>query len=265
MNKDYPLHRKKSVHLWVAMTLSIWVYVFLFFSEPFDINRFSQNEKIWLLPCFGLLAGISYYIPLFYQYKILNKKNHWNIKNEITFVGLVVFIGAFFFYFFYKNFVAEYEPGTYNFFDYLKKVYLPAIVIILPLLMISRYIIAKYSEGKSSNSKILIKGKGQYDFIKLELEDLLFVQSSNNYIDVYFLEHKTLQKKVIRSTIAEVAMLLPNLVKIHRSFLINPSHFKQFKTENKKWFVDVGHGFVLPVSRGLQNSVKEILQFAPNK
>ncbi|WP_093869822.1 LytTR family DNA-binding domain-containing protein [Tenacibaculum sp. MAR_2010_89] len=54
-------------------------------------------------------------------------------------------------------------------------------------------------------------------------------------------------------------------MKTHRSFLINPNHFKQFKIENKKLYIDMGFGKKIPVSRNLQTSIKSKLPITTNK
>lgn len=265
MEKIYPLHKNMNTHLWITVALSVWVYLFLFFSEPFDINRFTKEEKLFLLPFYGIIAGLSYLFPLYYQKKVLGNENSWKIKNELLFLVIAIFLGWVFNYIFYKILVAENEPGTYNIFHYLRWIYAPALLIILPFIIITRYIFAKLFEQKIIERKITIKGKGQHDFIQLKFDNLLFIQSSDNYIDIHYLEETSIHKKVIRGTITEIANNFPELLKIHRSFLINPSHFKQFKTENKKWYIDIGFGFLLPISRGLQTSVKEFFQFTTNK
>ena len=69
----------------------------------------------------------------------------------------------------------------------------------------------------------------------------------------------------MRGTISDVEEAFSQLLKTHRSFLINPIHFKQFKTENKKLFIDLGLGIIIPVSRGLQTEIKSALQVTTNK
>lgn len=261
MQKEYPLHKSLKNHLLIALGLGVWVYLFLVFSEPFDISRFNDDEKL-LLPFYGFLASISYCLPLLYQFKI-TKNNSWLVKNEVIFTLFVTIFGSIINFLFYKLFIVYDEPHTYNYFHYVKWVYLPALVIILPFLLIARFLLAKLFSN--STKRITIRGKGQYDFINLKLEDLLFIQSSDNYIEVNFIENNITQKKLIRGTITEVEKSFENLLKPHRSFLINPIHFKQFKTESKKLFIDVGYGFSIPVSRTLQSTVKAQLQTATNR
>jgi DNA-binding LytR/AlgR family response regulator len=139
------------------------------------------------------------------------------------------------------------------------------LAIILPFILIGRYITGKFSENNIIEDKIVIKGKGKLDFIALKPNELVFVQSSDNYIEVNFIEKDIIKKKIIRETISEIQRSFPFLLKTHRSFLINPIHFKHFKTENKKLLIEVGFGYRIPVSRNLQASIKSELQIATNK
>ena len=265
MKKKYTFHKNIQNHFWIALGLSIWVFVFLYFSEPFDIYRFSASEKLTLLPIYGLIEGLCYVVPLVYQYRITKRQKFWYFKNEGIYLVLVVCIGTLINYLFYKYAVVLGEEGVYSYFEYTKLVYLPGLTIILPFVIITRFIIGKFSERIQLEDQITIKGQGQYDFIQLDFHELLFVQSSDNYVEVYFFKGETIEKKLVRSAISEIEKSFPELIKTHRSFLINPIHFKQYHIENKKLFVDIGYTTHIPVSRGLQGDVKSKLQLATNK
>jgi len=241
MKRQYPFHKNIRSHLWVALGLSLWVFAFLYLSEPFDINNFSPKEKLTLLPIYSSIEGLCYVIPLLYQYHIFKKQRVC------------------------KYAVVPGEEGIYAYFEYTKKVYLPGLVVIVPFVIITRFIIGKFSEKTELQDHITIKGKGQYDFIKLNFNELLFIKSSDNYVEVHFFNGTTIEKKLIRENISEVEKGFPRLLKTHRSFLINPIHVKQYHIENKKLFIDLGHTSYIPVSRGLQRDVKSKLQFTTNK
>lgn len=258
MKKEYPLHKNIKIHLFLSLALSIWVFTFLYFAEPFDINLFSEIDKVTLLPIYGIIQGVCYCIPLWYQQKFKNRK--WFYKNEFIFIGVMILIGFGVNFMFYKKFIAHNALGTYNYSQYFKWIYVRALAIILPFILAGRYVLGKLSENNTSENKIVIKGKGKLDFIALKTNELVFIQSSDNYI-----EKNMLKKIVIRETISEVEKSFPFLLKTHRSFLINPIHFKYFKTENKKLLIEVGFGYRIPVSRNLQASIKSELQIATNK
>ena len=104
------------------------------------------------------------------------------------------------------------------------------------------------NEIKTDKKKIIIKGKGKYDLITLHMDELVFIHSSDNYVDVFFIEKNILKKKTLRETLSGLEKSFTFLMKTHRSFLINPNHFKQFKIENKKLYIDIGFGKKIPVS-----------------
>lgn len=265
MKNQYPFHKNIQNHFWIALGLSIWVFVFLYFSEPFDIHRFSTTEKLTLLPIYGLIEGLCYVIPLVYQYRVTKRQKTWYFKNEGIYLMLVVGVGTLINYVFYKYAVVPGEEGVYSYVDYTKLVYLPALAIILPFVIIARFIIGKFSERIQLENQITIKGQGKYDFIQLNFHELVFVKSSDNYVEVYFFKGEAIEKKLVRSAISEIEKSFPELLKTHRSFLINPIHFKQYHIENKKLFVDLGYTTPIPVSRGLQVDVKSKLQLTTNE
>lgn len=265
MRKGYPFNKTLKNHLWIALGLGLWVFVFLYFSEPFGIDEVPRERKLFTLPVYGLIQSLSYCIPLLYQVAVVKKHPLWSIANEALFIGLTVIIGAIINFAFYKYVVVGNVENAFYFIEYLKLFYLPALTIVLPFVVIGRILLGKLLERITIEDKITIKGKGQYDFINLKSGELLFIQSSDNYMEINFKENETINKKLIRGTLSEVEKAFPELLKTHRSFLINPIHFKQFKLEDKKLFVDLGLGITIPVSRGLQTSVKNELQVATNE
>lgn len=265
MKKQYPFHKNIQNHFCVALGLSIWVFMFLYLSEPFDVNNFSTSEKLTFLPVYGLIEGLCYAIPLIYQHRVTKNQKAWYLKNEVIYLISLIGVGALMNYLFYRHAIVPDEEGVYTYFEYTKLVYLPAVVVILPFVITARFIIGEFSKKTELGDQVTIKGEGQYDFIQLNFNELLFVQSSDNYVEIYFFKEGTIEKKLIRRTISDVEKSFPELLKTHRSFLINPIHVKQYHIENKQLFIDLGYKTHIPVSRGLQVTVKSKLQFATNK
>jgi len=64
----YPLDPLLKHHLLIGLLLAVWVFVFLYFTEPLDVSELSDTEKLYFLPGYGLLGGLSYIIFLPLQY-----------------------------------------------------------------------------------------------------------------------------------------------------------------------------------------------------
>jgi DNA-binding LytR/AlgR family response regulator len=67
---------------------------------------------------------------------------------------------------------------------------------------------------------------------------------------------------VVRNNISKVSDENLNLLRIQRSFLINPLHYKEWKIEKGKHFIVLNHSIKLPVSKTYLESVKEHIHLA---
>ena len=127
------------------------------------------------------------------------------------------------------------------------------------MIIFGRYAFGKYKKKKIEAQKIEIKGEGSYEGLRLFLNDLICIQSSDNYIEVFYLSGNQLKKSLIRNKLSVIADEFPELLRTHRSFIINPFHFLQWKTEKGKLFVLLFHHIEVPVSKTYQNEVKTVL------
>ena len=70
MNRKYPFDPAVKHHLIIALGLAIWIFVFLYFTEPLDVNRLGNTNKFFFLIGYGIIGGISYLLFLPFQYFI---------------------------------------------------------------------------------------------------------------------------------------------------------------------------------------------------
>ena len=106
---SYPLDVKKVHHYRLALIVAIWIFLFLFFAEPFKIDRFSFIKKLWTLPLYGIIQSGSYLAALPYQNKIVFLHKGWRLRIEIVFFGIVIFFAWLCNYVFYLFFVPPHE------------------------------------------------------------------------------------------------------------------------------------------------------------
>ena len=72
--------------------------------------------------------------------------------------------------------------------------------------------------------KIALTSENGRDRLLLAAEQVRYVESVGNYVDVYWLNARVLQKTVLRATLKDVAALLaphPAFFRCHRAFLVN--------------------------------------------
>lgn len=265
LSSKYPFDSSIKHHLVIALGLVLWIFLFLFLTEPLDVNEFSDKEKLIYLPLYGLIGGFLYsvFIPLqHYLYK--RNERQWNVLHEVILLTDFTIVSIIIIRVFYLYVVVPNEPNPYSFMYQLKAITLPAIATILPIVIVGRYAFGKYREKKVEATKIEIKGEGTYDGLKLFLNDLICIQSSDNYIEVYYYSYKELKKSLIRNKLSKVAEEFPELLRVHRSYIINPFHFQQWKTENGKLFIELSSSIFTPVSNTYKSEVKDVINSTTN-
>lgn len=261
----YPYDPSSKHHLVIALGLSVWIFAFLYFTEPLDVSEFGDREKLIYLPMYGLIGGIVYslFIP-FQSWLYKRTKELWSLRSELLFLSTFILISATFARLYYRFIVVAGEPNPYSLGYYITDILFPTISIVLPMIVIGRFAFGKYREKKVEQSKIEIQGEGTYDGLKLLFNDLICIQSSDNYIEVYYYSGQELKKSLIRNKLSKVAEEFPELLRVHRSYVINPYHFQQWKTENGKLLIELSSSIFTPVSNTYKTAVKAVINSATN-
>jgi hypothetical protein len=260
LNKKYPFDSSIKHHFIIALGLAIWIFVFLYFTEPLDVSEFNNSEKLIYLPLYGLLGAFCYSLFLPIQNFLYKKNdNNWFVKSELLFFLIFILTSTVIARAFYLYVIVPGEPNPYTLWYYLKTVLIPAFATILPIIIFGRFAFGKYKNKQTEAKKIEIKGEGNYEGLRLFLNDVICIQSSDNYVEVFYLSGNELKKSLIRNKLSVLADEFPELLRTHRSYLINPFHFLQWKSEKSKLFVVLFHHIEVPVSRTYQNDVKAIL------
>ena len=257
MKTRYPFDPLLKNHLILSLLLALWVFVFLYFTEPLDVNEMYDNEKLLYISGYSLVAGFCYLVFLPLQYFLYNRNNkQWFLISEVLFVLIFTTMSITITRLFYLFIVVAGEPNPNTFGYMLKAIFLPAIATILPIILIGRFAYGKYYEKRLEDQKIEIKGDGNYEGLRLQLSEVICIQSSDNYIEVFYLTGNNLKKTLIRNKLSAIDEEFSELLRTHRSYLVNPLHFQQWKTENNKLFMVLNHEIEIPISKTYQSEIK---------
>ncbi|WP_452220813.1 LytTR family DNA-binding domain-containing protein [Lacinutrix salivirga] len=263
LNFHYPFDPKLKHHILIAIGIAIWIFMFLYFTEPLDVDELNNQEKLMYLPFYGLIGSLSYlmFIPL--QQFLYHKSNgQWLLKHELIFLLCLSVISIILARCYYLYVVVAGQPNPYDLKYMLTSLLLPALAIILPIIIIGRFAFGKYYEKKLEDQKIEISGEGNFENLKLHLNDLICIQSSDNYIEVFYLSGSVLKKSLIRNKLSVIEDTFPELLRTHRSNIINPYHFQSWKTEKGKHLLTLSHTIEAPISKTYLEEVKRVLNFA---
>ncbi len=214
-------------HLLIGFVLGLWIYIFLIAIGPFDVSPLSFHRRVESQLAYALFFCLSYYCIIPIQNKIYKKFIHWNILAELILIVIVCLICFFPCYVYYKS---DWVLGEYSLMRFIGFTYLPFMLIILPLIFFARWSVFKYgTKPQKEGKKILLSGENHLDVLNIPLADLICVKSASNYVEINYQKNGELHKKLLRTTTKKVLEEVPNLVRIHRSCLINPMHFIEWK------------------------------------
>lgn len=249
--RKYSLNTSFKHHTILASVVSLWLVVFLIFIAPFDTSDLNMVNRFKILPFYGVLSFGVYLLLILAQNLFFKRYKTWNLSLEFLFILIYDIILLLFSYLYYKTDIVN---GIYNFKTFSLKVYLPICLILFPILFFLRWFINKKTTHKKS-AIITLKGDNKLDILKILPEDLICISSADNYVEVSYLIRGELQKKLLRHTLKGIQNDVPNLLKIHRSHLINPTHFKEWNGSNSIILTEME----VPVSKNYRAALLQVI------
>ncbi|MGB5820839.1 MAG: LytTR family DNA-binding domain-containing protein [Saonia sp.] len=109
--------------------------------------------------------------------------------------------------------------------------------------------------------KLLIRSENQNIELRLDSEDLVYMRSDGNYIEVYYSDMEEIKTKLIRNRLKSFESMLPNTVflRCHKSFIVNANYIIKVEGNARNLELKLkGIAMNIPVSRA---KVKEVSQF----
>ena len=99
--------------------------------------------------------------------------------------------------------------------------------------------------------------------LSVRRENLLLIESADNYICVWYMNNNDLKKVLVRNTMKQVAEQLANtrVVRCHRSYMVNLDVIKVLRREKEGVFIELGVDGVpvIPISKTYADRINEWL------
>lgn len=248
LNKKYPFNDNLKINARTISSVSLGIFLFLLFFQPFEIRNPDFDNRLIILATFGaitlvLLSIFRLVIPSIFITAFSEER--WTIKKEIIIDLFFVISNSVAFSFF-----ARYVGGVrINFPIAINIVILSisaaaVVVTINRIYMLKKQIeeLCKYipdnqkQEKKSTKDEIIdFESENKTEFFQIPSGQVLLIKSANNYIEVFYQEANKTHKKLIRNTLKNTEEQLANyedLIRCHRSYIINRKHVQKLSRGN---------------------------------
>ena len=232
--------------------------------RPFGYMFTSLGYVLKLCLVYGLITGFVMFLNLFVLQKHVFKRftigktivwNTWiliSIGIVNAFVVLLVFNGG---------------KLILNYFFLMQGYTLSLGTIISLFMILIHYNFQLKKKLKSANKGSVNKENYLIEFIpennksplRVHRDNLYFIKSADNYIDVYFSEENVLKHELIRLTLKSAIQILtdfPEFKKCHKSYIINLKKAKCLTSSANGYKLTIHNlNEQIPVSRQLKNEI----------
>ncbi|MDW3196848.1 MAG: LytTR family DNA-binding domain-containing protein [Cytophagales bacterium] len=235
----------------LALTSGGFMFVVLYLYNAFNIQTgtsYSGHSLLFRSICFGLITFLSVGAQEWWirQRLIIDSR-----KKRAIWYAIEILVTAHLVYLLFNYFWAwkEWYWISYG----LMMIEVP-MVLVIPISVVS----ILFKEPKTELDLLVLKAEGGKVSLAIKPQDLLFIKAEENYVNIHHLINGQVEKQLIRKTMKEILQELrdqPNMVRCHRSYLINRTKILRLVQSPKKLELDLGFNSIIPVSKTYQEEV----------
>lgn len=254
--------------------IGLMVFFILLVFQPFGTYGFSMANKSLFLFGYGVIASLCYatfYTAGYLFFPRWFSSANWSIIKEAACLILVVLLLTLVSLLYHHQVIGNYKVDVMAFLNFLK--YTVSIALVpfsvlyyqkwIQLKLVERTPIGNNETEKSAQLITFKSNNKNEPSVTLPENEIVFIKSEGNYIEVMHWNGANLQRHIIRNTLNNVLSVLPEQLfcKIHRSYVVN-LNFAEIVLLNGSSYELCLAGFdqKLPVSRSMVKVLKQSIQ-----
>ena len=265
LKKPYYFITSPKFNLLLSFGVGFFIFLFLYLFRPFGLSSI-LNNKLLYTGGFGLVTFVIqslFYLVFPKVFKNVFKVKKWTVGKNIIFLFLLILsisIGNYY----YNSFIQITENKNLisisTFFKYTFSISIFPIVIFTYISEIlytfyKKKNIEKHTSFKSKK-EITLLSDNKKDTIKINLDNLIYLTSKRNYVALILLKKNTVEEKIIRKTLTNIAIDLKNyrhFIKCHKSYIINTNYMKSISGNARGYYLNSDYlNYKIPVSRSIK-------------
>ncbi|MDO5980525.1 LytR/AlgR family response regulator transcription factor [Flavivirga spongiicola] len=243
----------------------IFINIFL----PFNINLWEKDsgiQQFFRLSSFSFIAAIVIACSQFLVRKLLKINSFLLGGFLLWFFGEVIIISLIL-HLIYGNLTFPFWPEylqsfRYTFFGTL----IPYFSSILIIYMLQQKELNASVVSSKGTGLIGIPDENGVVKLSLLLSNILYIESADNYIAVYYLDVDQIKSILIRNTLKNIENIFTNssLKRCHRSYIVNINMIKMVQKKSSKLYLHIKNTTtVIPVSRNYTTAFESIIPSVP--
>ncbi|MEM9053367.1 MAG: LytTR family DNA-binding domain-containing protein, partial [Bacteroidota bacterium] len=196
-----------------------------------------------------------------------SKFGRWTIgKAVLWYSSMVLFVGGLMFL--YKSYLGGFRDFTFEEYLYVcGRVFVISVTVSFFILGIINYFRKDKISSISSNESCLVTAPNSKP-IRLYFNELVYIESDDNYVDIHMMKNGTLHKEVFRSSLKnmedQLVYSISPIHRCHRKFLINFNCVEVVESSSRSMTLRLKNGETLiPVSKQYVSKISQLLTNRP--
>lgn len=250
LNNNFNLLDKKADRFLLILVVFVFSVIFLNVFQPFNIARWYSDSgfiQFLRLSSYGFVIAIVFLYTQFPLRRIF-KIHEFKIKSYLLWLLIEIALINLVYIFLYGNPIGNFRNDLIFSLKYtLMSIWLPysfAILIVYYKNQRDEIASLKSNANKPTEKRSIIF-KDENDKIKFSVlsKDLLLLESTDNYVSVYYFIDNKVHRKLLRNTLKNMEEMLKenSILRCHRSFMVNPTKVEFMQKEGKKLKLKLNH------------------------
>jgi len=237
LREPYPSKEVTNENIISSIVTGAFIFLFLKFFQPFGINNWQYPKKDLYLFIYGLIATLTMLFNFFIIKKIYTKwfeEEGYTVGKHIIWSIYMIFSISIF------NYIFSLSIGlmSIDVISVWNMFFITFLVGVFPTVFFTLtdylYQLKKYDTktfitkkninfGESSINQIVLKAENGKDFFSTNSEQLLYIESSDNYATIVYINDNKIFKKLLRSSLNKLDEQISStkIIRCHRSYIVN--------------------------------------------
>ncbi|MCM4167231.1 hypothetical protein KCTC52924_02811 [Arenibacter antarcticus] len=269
LTEDIPYLDTTRNKLFLIGFISLYSFIFIKIYDPYDINEWGKNYYLEFI-----LIGLGVFLISHFILRPLFKIKRFKIYSLVLWGLMEMLMIALVFEIVYSPPIASFQEKIIEYFITFKQI---GFVIVVPYTLflwytqiqqkLSSYRQVQFNTVESNmdkgNELLIISGENNKVILAIKYPKLLYIKSAGNYLEMFYLKGEKLTKELIRMSFKELEGKIndPNVIRIHRSYMINAIHISSIKKTKKGYALHMQNSpeEVIPVSSGYKEAFEKSL------
>lgn len=272
LNYEYPAPKGDKKDLLISVLFGLFIGLFLWFFEPFDLNLAIYENQEVVMALFGLITTLVMLLFLFVLprvFPILFDDAFWKIKHQALHFLVILFViatanGQFI------NYMNDLPFTWSNYGWIIVRTYALGIIPVSILILVdhnrklnfylreANQINSKQPDSLSEDSIHLVLENGRHDLM-IPFDDLQFIRADGNYVRLHRKDSDAIPGEIYRGSLTDIEDQLDpkHLVRCHRSYIVNLSQVQNITGNAQGLKLELkGTAETVPVSRKYLHSIR---------